>query len=414
MFFDGCPQHLGCTVLLRGGTLEELKKIKTICSFMVFCDFNWQLERSFLMDEYCYPPQTIDPKESPNSNSDNSDSKDSQPPVRNVSTILVVDISDPLRSMASNSSPKEILSPINFSEPEDKKEDNFSEMTAKLSHFLSKLQLSCSPFLLIPLPYLMNKCGNESKIRKYFDSNIIWSKRFETKDSKTEKLLEIENTLRNRENSSPMDIIRPKKHPLLTRNIKMPAHSHEIKSLVADFRANGPFWSGSPNYCKDSKQKDSENSNYESSPKEERVDVLNPINHQKLSVLFSSFSYASTNAPNYCVKPWIIDMNFYGIQDIPLGGFLERYCFRPQYTCPSTSCSTPMIEHVRRFVHSNGCVLIVLRQLQQKVEAAEDSIITWSWCQKCKTGTPYSNLSQDSWLLSFAKYLELKFYGSNL
>ena len=414
MYFDGCPQHLGCTVLLRGGPLEELKKIKWICSFMVFSDFNWQLERSFLMDEYCFPPELVDNKSNETSITIDSNLRDSPPKARNVSSILVDDNSDPLRSMASNLSSKDILSPINCSQPEDIKEDTFSQMTSKLSYFLSKLQLSCSPFIAIPLPHLMTNSGNNSKMRKYFDSNIIWSKRFETNCSKSDELLKVENTIRNREHSSPNEMIIHRKHPLLTRNIKLSAKSQEVKSLIADFRANGPFWSSSQNNLNESKSKSTSmetSDEQESEESELKVDVLNPRYHQQLAVLFSSFSYASTNAPNYCVKPWIINMDFYGSNDIPLGGFLERYCFRPSYTCPSNSCSTPMIEHVRRFVHSNGCILIVLRQLQQKVEAAHDSIITWSWCQKCKTGTPYSPLSQDSWLLSFAKYLELKFYG---
>ena len=33
-------------------------------------------------------------------------------------------------------------------------------------------------------------------------------------------------------------------------------------------------------------------------------DCLDPFNHQKTSVLFSSFSYESNFAPGYCVNPW--------------------------------------------------------------------------------------------------------------
>ena len=409
MFFDGCPPHLGSTVLLRGGSLEELKKIKSICSFMVFADFNWQLERSFLMDEYCCPLEAAESKRPQTFSVIPSDIEDTKLKSRTTSTVIVEDNSDPLRSMASDLSSKEVLSPINA---RDQHEDNFTEITVKLCQFLSFLQLSVSPFISISLPYLMTNCENNVKIRKYFNSSMIWSKKFEKNSSKTEELLKVENEMRNRDNSFPTDIPSVKKHPLLTRNIRMAANSQDIKALIADFRANGPFWP-QQTHCEINQHILNERNNSERQEQNIRIDALNPRFHQHLAVLFSSFSYASSNAPNYCVKPWIINMDFYGSNDIPLGGFLERYCFRPTYTCPSNSCSTPMIEHVRRFVHSNGCILIVLRQLQQNVEAAQNSIITWSWCQKCKTGTPYSNLSADSWLLSFAKYLELKFYGTS-
>lgn len=74
-------------------------------------------------------------------------------------------------------------------------------------------------------------------------------------------------------------------------------------------------------------------------------------------------------------------MYFYGTYDIPLGSFLERYCFRSSYVCPSVSCDTSMLEHVRRFVHDPGCVHLTLSQLDQ-LDSKE--IVMWSWCTKCK------------------------------
>ena len=37
---------------------------------------------------------------------------------------------------------------------------------------------------------------------------------------------------------------------------------------------------------------------------EKKVDCLDPFRHQRLAVLFSSFSYESENHPNPCVYPW--------------------------------------------------------------------------------------------------------------
>ncbi|XP_018021002.2 1-phosphatidylinositol 3-phosphate 5-kinase, partial [Hyalella azteca] len=51
MFFTGCPAHLGCTVLLRGGTMAELRRVKKVVQFMVFVLYNWKLERSYLLQE---------------------------------------------------------------------------------------------------------------------------------------------------------------------------------------------------------------------------------------------------------------------------------------------------------------------------------------------------------------------------
>lgn len=102
-------------------------------------------------------------------------------------------------------------------------------------------------------------------------------------------------------------------------------------------------------------------------------------------------------------------MDFYGRNDIPLGCFLERYCFRSTYNCPSKSCDTPMVKHIRRFVHNSGCVSIYLNYFEN--EFSEDHIVMWTWCIKCQRVSPVVPMSGDSWSYSFAKYLELKFHG---
>uniref|UniRef100_A0A8D3E4Z4 1-phosphatidylinositol 3-phosphate 5-kinase n=1 Tax=Scophthalmus maximus TaxID=52904 RepID=A0A8D3E4Z4_SCOMX len=142
-----------------------------------------------------------------------------------------------------------------------------------------------------------------------------------------------------------------------------------------------------------------------------KLDCLNPVNHQRLCVLFSSSSAQSNNAPNPCVSPWIVTMEFYGKNDLSLGIFLERYCFRPSYQCPNMFCETPMVHHVRRFVHGSGCVQIVLKELDSPVPGYQHTILNYSWCRICKQVTPVVPLSNDSWSMSFAKYLELRFYG---
>ncbi|XP_015882443.3 putative 1-phosphatidylinositol-3-phosphate 5-kinase FAB1C [Ziziphus jujuba] len=51
MFFEGCPRRLGCTVLLKGASREELKKVKHVVQYAVFAAYHLSLETSFLADE---------------------------------------------------------------------------------------------------------------------------------------------------------------------------------------------------------------------------------------------------------------------------------------------------------------------------------------------------------------------------
>lgn len=59
-------------------------------------------------------------------------------------------------------------------------------------------------------------------------------------------------------------------------------------------------------------------------------------------------------------------------------------CVRPSYHCPSMYCETPMVHHIRRFVHGGGCVQIVLKELDSPVPGYQHTILNYSWCRICK------------------------------
>ncbi|KAL6573774.1 hypothetical protein OROHE_002233 [Orobanche hederae] len=58
MFFEGCPRRLGCTVVLRGSSREELKKVKRVVRYAVFAAYHLSLETSFLADEGANLPKS--------------------------------------------------------------------------------------------------------------------------------------------------------------------------------------------------------------------------------------------------------------------------------------------------------------------------------------------------------------------
>ena len=132
----------------------------------------------------------------------------------------------------------------------------------------------------------------------------------------------------------------PTRHPWCRQFIESTSVHHsleenaELRDRLALFRAAG--W------------------RMESSNRETTADLLNrpavegvashsaaaaaalPEDHcEVMPVLFSSYSAVSSVAPNYCIAPWVVNMGLYGNYDISLGGFLEIFCFSPDYTCPN-------------------------------------------------------------------------------
>ncbi|XP_069701423.1 1-phosphatidylinositol 3-phosphate 5-kinase isoform X2 [Periplaneta americana] len=290
--------------------------------------------------------------------------------------------------------------------------------------------LSSSPYLTFTVPYLETEAGRNCVLRKFFPDEIFWSAQFGTvvgnstsNSSRAVTCSEVNDVITSQDGECRFKEakLRPQ-HPFVTAKLTNSIDSREIQTLLAHFRACGGRITSTPGSPEQSlvnkaptwgSSTTGDATNLSAVTKQNSwPDALDPANHQRLAVLFCSYSHESQNAPAFCVNPWIVYMDFYGHNDIPLGSFLERYCFRASYVCPSETCETPMVQHVRRFVHDVGCVHIVLKELDKQIPDTDgNGIVMWSWCSKCKMVSPVVPMSADTWSLSFAKYLELRFHG---
>lgn len=86
--------------------------------------------------------------------------------------------------------------------------------------------------------------------------------------------------------------------------------------------------------------------------------------------------------------------------------YSERLCgsyhmCRDGYSCPRFECEVPMLEHIRKFIHGNGSISLIMKRLSgyplladlkdedtqattTTATSLEHSISTWSWCRKCE------------------------------
>ncbi|XP_055021773.1 1-phosphatidylinositol 3-phosphate 5-kinase isoform X2 [Boleophthalmus pectinirostris] len=319
-------------------------------------------------------------------------------------------------------------------------DDRLKTFSTTFKQELKDIILCISPFITFKEPFLLTPPGMHCPSRDYFPEQVYLSpllnKDLKELNSRRKKQLLKEaspssgvSVLSNGSASvKPMHIL-PSHSLTSTRITEQLGTSQDLAKMLADYRAKGgrirqrdnidqfaiPSVNGHtkaeakcPVKADSEEDKPSKSNDLSWAPK---LDCLSPANHQRLCVLFSSSSAQSNNAPNPCVSPWIVTMEFYGKNDLSLGVFLERYCFRPSYQCPSMYCETPMVHHVRRFVHGSGCVQIVLKELDSPVPGYQHTILNYSWCRICKQVTPVVPLSNDSWSMSFTKYLELRFYG---
>ncbi|XP_008558177.1 1-phosphatidylinositol 3-phosphate 5-kinase isoform X2 [Microplitis demolitor] len=462
MYFESCANsHLGSGIHLRGGSLMELKKVKNVMSTVIFAAYSWRLEKSFLMDEFAKPPSPKDYffNENFRQESDDGDlnqynnmedvklkqqqvTDDNKSCFKKAFDINQDDIENKLKfkdnkvlgeeKRSHGESISDLSDPLHqyLNEQDDinissNNSNNLSLSVADLpllNKFKKSLDgtiLSFSPYLKFTIPYLETESGRNCVLRKFFPKDIFYSPQFidtaegtkvnnnnscqqqqQQQQEKQEKQQEIQSTVNFKS-----------RHPFTLAKLTAGIESRQVQALIADFRARGSRLNPTNNILLKTVNKLSElNENNQT----KWPDCLDPLSHQRLAVLFCSFSHNANNVPAFCVNPWIVNMDLYGRNDIALGRFLERYCLTSEYKCPAANCRAQIVQHARRFAHDSSCIHITLKKMSADPFGQENShdILMWSKCIKCKNVSPVVPMSSDTWSLSYAKYLELRFYNN--
>ncbi|UYV73171.1 PIKFYVE, partial [Cordylochernes scorpioides] len=354
-----CP----CSLLLSTAAVEccGVSQVKKIVQFLLYTAYNWRLEKSFLMDEYAMPPlgsedmvadefqsssvtsrevvtNVVRPAELEISHSTSHLELVRDEAAKTIEKKYVEDFSDPLRSYlqmeedlgaAAVTSPASSHSLLRVAS---------MPLTSQFRKGLDGTILCCSPFITVALPYLETEPGKCCKLRPFFPEEIYWSRQFQ-KEAAVRKSLIMEESSENQE-APVLGYEECPPHPFVHKMLSEPlAKSTKIQCMLAEFRACGEkyrrVWHTVPNSnCDGSRHKALESTNYNDCPLDKyaghrkpfshikytmlvhkvrrqnpnmnamfQLDVLSPYNHQKLSVLFCNHSYASNNAPNFCVDP---------------------------------------------------------------------------------------------------------------
>ncbi|VDK32153.1 unnamed protein product, partial [Taenia asiatica] len=131
--------------------------------------------------------------------------------------------------------------------------------------------------------------------------------------------------------------------------------------------------------------------------------------HTLMHVLRSVFSPTSVICPDPCLPSWIMGIDVYGCNDLPLGAFLEHFCFRKQ-SCLNPECNTSMLDHVQHFTQTTGSVKLTLKTIEPiqltHSTGASTPIVMWSYCSACKQTSRARLMSLLTWHLSFMKFID--------
>lgn len=379
MFFEGTPTNLGCTILLSGGSAHELAIVKSLIRFMVYVAYNSKLEQSFILDKYAdfdikntiyehkndtftlaeaEKPSEKEKEESPRVSVDAVEKLTAQKHdshKENSNQIVLKEISvdqSPLEdgSKSDDDTFKEEdkdeknldesingrSSKLRLAICEQHKEKHNSHMNRNFKLLIDDLLLSCSPFITFQMPFLMTENQNDSlrlhlppSYMSYLQSNILLQDTHGASSSihASSPVLN-SNSLGLNENEDNM-------HEFLLVHLTKSFDDSDIKRLYADYKSRGGLAANTSTKRLILSQIENDNSSSSSSKKscasqpktngsavaKLSYDCLDVFNRQHLAVLFYSQCESSPVYPNICHKPRIINMKFYGENDMTLGGF---------------------------------------------------------------------------------------------
>ncbi|KAK9762782.1 Mitochondrial distribution and morphology protein 12, partial [Basidiobolus ranarum] len=134
MFFEECPKELGCSIILRGGSMDTLSKIKQLTDLMAFVAFNLKLESCLLRDQFA-----LNPVVNPETDKQLSASEQEE------SSVIITEIDGDTRVIDD-----ELGTSISL-----------EQIVAAMKPFETKI-LSASPFVKFPPPYLLSAMRDDA------------------------------------------------------------------------------------------------------------------------------------------------------------------------------------------------------------------------------------------------------------
>ncbi|CAL9054724.1 1-phosphatidylinositol-3-phosphate 5-kinase FAB1B-like [Musa acuminata AAA Group] len=395
MFFEGCPKPLGCTVLLKGASVDELKKVKPVVQYGVFAAYHLALETSFLADEGAFLPElplktpiTVALPDKPSSIDRSISLVPGFPTagephgsvsVQRPNTTYPVTTSIESRKMVLEASP------CSFKGHNSRVED-FASMLSPISadHLLEASSGASLPSF--------STLGNVSNYSPQSRTTKDKSKVFFGDCHEAISYIIDDQTVRH---GSPL-----------------PDQAENCAAIPKDAQTESS--------CMLEKQISSSNPETSQQFADELHDytllkeefALSPSDH--LSILVS-LSTRCVWKGTVCERSQLFRIKYYGNFDKPLGRFLRDHLFDENYRC--RSCDMPSEAHVHCYTHRYGSLTISVRKFPEILLPGERDGKIWMWhrCLMCRrdNGFPPATrrvvMSDAAWGLSFGKFLELSF-----
>uniref|UniRef100_A0A0E0KX89 1-phosphatidylinositol-3-phosphate 5-kinase n=1 Tax=Oryza punctata TaxID=4537 RepID=A0A0E0KX89_ORYPU len=375
MFLEGFSNPLGCTILLRGASTQELKKIKQVLHYTIFAAYHLVVETSFFEDQRVFLNDTNVEGTPQISHQTSIVSNCSLPTDYDGDHKATVSSTNKPDALNSSTEDQGTASQCDPNEP-PASENLLSSVSGSLRRFID--------------------------IFRYHNIYLPVTSSQDTTAHQNEE---------NTETSQEMV-------PDTSEKEKEPDHSCEYMDQLSDLQEQvftktnqemsqpDPF--GTEKHEQNVEQYSAgENKN---SDTDEADDVMDS---QSILILLSS---QCVTKQVVCEQSHLYRINYYGNFDVSLGRYLQDILQNQNLSC--SSCGEPPDAHMYSYTHRNGNLTITVRRLLPQHHLpgeSEGKIWMWTRCLRCEHESGISKssrrvlISTEARNLSFGKFLELSF-----
>jgi len=385
MRFEGCQRELGCTILLRGGTMETLAKVKKVVSMLTLVAYNAKLEGYLFYDE------RLDLLSSP---------LDTFPFPAQPHDSLPVSHSDSSLPSQATATSEDLSATVRLEDSKTR------QITQTLDPYRSTA-LSSSSLVRFPPPYPLVRMANEDRhLRELRDTREA---------AETRKIIEEEAASRAQSisagssSASLSSIHQPSISSVLVDAATLAQGATTQKVLQK------PEEVARIHEVAEAEERYSERLAVWNEYRETNHDSLDPADHQRLYILESLLCGKPDDPKKVCKHPSIKTVTFYSADDLTIGQYITGIVREFDSECTSPSCHEPMSHHSRIYVHGDCRIQLSFEPWQ--TTALEEAAIRrgiglQTQCERCECQSRWSRMSEGTSRLSFHKFLEISFYPS--
>jgi 1-phosphatidylinositol-3-phosphate 5-kinase len=455
MRFEGCNRDLGCTILLRGGDIGTLTKVKKVTRFLAFLVRNLKMETFLWKDSVVtMPPLSRYAVPIPPTKFSGAPAQALHPSGATTPVFggnFMAHLAPPLETIES----RQTIEVMDESELPD--EDILQlRLSRRIQESIEPYYttfISVSATIRFPPPYPISKM-------KELDDQLREAKR--AWEDEVVRREERPLAPRHRQDhtitlSSPSEA---NTSPLETPPIAEEAPSYFEHGLTPSFTqvSVGSFDTTLATF-NESMSSDANPTHLKQTTDIARESELALLRHkhnqvqaawewylrrnkddfvvekyQRIAYRTYTVPFADIDVQMPCFMPQIKYVAYYGNNDCALGTFIEESCVKYLSMKPGTlctgggnasgggkGCGKPLVGHCHVFVHNQTRLLVATEPWDGTIAGHEgapgipaDYLTTWSVCRMCGKFTPFIPVSIETQQYSFAKFLELHFYPADV